>query len=346
MAAGYKDLISTHRIKDLTARVADRTGYLDRIMRKKLNGRAFVLMYHRVVTAKESMDVPVQPGMYVSRETFERHLVFLSRSFKVVHLSELLELLLMGRNLSGYCAITFDDGWLDNYVHAYPLLERYHVPACIFLATGFIGSNRMFWPDMVATYLYAARTKADMTRRAKDLVGDIRLERGLRETNLCETISDRAIEFIKKLSEEERCAILEKVEQNIFGNNRIRFCFNWEEAKEMYESGLVSFGAHTVNHVLLDHADMQRVQREIEESKASIRENLGVETTLFSYPNGNYSQSIIDILRNNGFTGAVTTKKGYLGTDTSPYETPRISIHNDVSADISRFKARIAVSHF
>ena len=85
--------------------------------------------------------------MYVTTDTFDRQIQFLKKKFEVVHLEELLSNVLSGRQIGRHCAITFDDGWLDNYTQAFPILTKYQIPATIFLSTGLIGTNRLFWPE-------------------------------------------------------------------------------------------------------------------------------------------------------------------------------------------------------
>jgi UDP-2,3-diacylglucosamine pyrophosphatase LpxH len=73
----------------------------------------------------------------------------LCKRFTVLSLNELLERWRTDQldASKAYCVITFDDGWQDNYQYAFPVLKHYGLPATIFLATDFIGTDRWFWPD-------------------------------------------------------------------------------------------------------------------------------------------------------------------------------------------------------
>ena len=104
-----------------------------------------VLMYHHVCP---------HPGLVtVSPETFEEHMVTLARKkYHALAADEFLEFLQGKRTLSGRnVLITFDDGYLDNYVYAYPILQRYGLKATIFAVTGLIGDGA------ARTYLGAAK---------------------------------------------------------------------------------------------------------------------------------------------------------------------------------------------
>ena len=94
-----------------------------------------VLMYHHVCP---------HPGLVtVSPETFEEHMAYLARKkYRALAADEFLEFLQGKRVLSGrHVLITFDDGYLDNYVYAYPILQRYGLKATIFAITGLIGDG-------------------------------------------------------------------------------------------------------------------------------------------------------------------------------------------------------------
>ncbi len=94
-----------------------------------------VLMYHHVSP---------RPGLVtVSPETFEEHAAWLARKkYRALAADEFLEFLQGWRALDGRSVlITFDDGYLDNYVYAWPILQRYGLKATIFAITGLVGEG-------------------------------------------------------------------------------------------------------------------------------------------------------------------------------------------------------------
>lgn len=80
-------------------------------------------------------------------DEFRRYLDFFQRRFTVVSLSEMLDRTADGRGPGGRLAITFDDGYLDNFSVAAPELEARGMPACFFVAAGFVGTRTQPWWD-------------------------------------------------------------------------------------------------------------------------------------------------------------------------------------------------------
>src|SRR5262249_36976658 len=113
------------------------------------------------------------PGMYVRADAFEMQMRFLKEHFEVLPLDRLLGLWKTDGidDRKRYCVVTFDDGWLDNYHHAYPVLRRLGIPATVFLPTGMVGTDEWFWPDKLA-YILAQRRKDAVNRNG----GSARLE--------------------------------------------------------------------------------------------------------------------------------------------------------------------------
>jgi peptidoglycan/xylan/chitin deacetylase (PgdA/CDA1 family) len=107
--------------------------------RLALRDQAVILLYHQVL-APDQVPPDVDHGIYVTTDTFDTHLRELRRSYDVVDLDDLLAWREGRRTFSRTpCAITFDDGWADNYTNAFPLLKRYGMPATIFLITSEVG---------------------------------------------------------------------------------------------------------------------------------------------------------------------------------------------------------------
>ena len=116
--------------------------------RLALQDRGVVLMYHRVLP---NAPPDVDPGMFVTATAFERHLRLLKSRYELVTIDAFGEWMAGRRQFARPpCAITFDDGWRDNYDVAFPLLQRYEAPATVFLVTSWIGRDDMLDADRIA----------------------------------------------------------------------------------------------------------------------------------------------------------------------------------------------------
>lgn len=333
-------------LKGMFAGVMSGSGIMNLIEQIRFSERAPVLMYHRILSDRAGNSCHVQPGMYVSGDTFEQQLRFLQERFRVVFLDELLERSRAGKSLSGLCAITFDDGWIDNYTEAFPLLQRYEVPATIFLATGFIGTQRLFWPEELSRCLEHVDPQQLISKDVPIAMQHLGLAMTRLERGDWEQFMDSCIALMKGISPQGRQDMLSHLSEMVGGNPPDRQMLNWEEVRSMAASGLVRFGSHTVNHELLDQLAPDAVRQEIADSCVTIVEQLGVPAQLFAYPNGNYSSNVKAILDEQGLCGAVTTMRGLVEKGISPLEIPRISIHEDVGKTVSMFRSRMVVPFF
>jgi len=131
------------RIKRPVAALLHRSGLLGAWNRTALKDNAVIFTYHQVLQDHEVRS-DMQPGMYVTVETFELHLKYLSEAFQLASLDEIRD---WGAGVRTFqktpCAITFDDGWEDNYRNAFRVLSAHHAPATIFLVTEQIDTPRM-----------------------------------------------------------------------------------------------------------------------------------------------------------------------------------------------------------
>jgi len=316
------------------------------VERKCLYGKAFVLMYHRVLPSPNHQPFHIQAGMYVTTASFEKQVSFLKKRFRVVFIEDLVKKIQRRENIDGLCAITFDDGWLDNYIEAFPVLKKHQVPSTVFLSTGFVSTDRIFWPEEICYFL-------DRHREENPAIEGAPLSLAI----FCREISkfhpydrgeflDRSIEILKRYPVNERDDIL-KYFRCMFTKEPVpRQMLSWDESREMLMSGLVRFGSHTVNHEILDQISLQKAEEEILQSRKEIENNLGVTPECFAYPNGNLTPELKGILVRNGYIGAVITRKGFVGNDCDLFEIPRIGIHEDVSCTIPFFRSRIIFKRF
>jgi peptidoglycan/xylan/chitin deacetylase (PgdA/CDA1 family) len=107
-----------------------------------LRNRAVVVAFHRVQPTVDRDD-----GLTVDVRTFERHCRFFRRRFRVVPLRQIVRKLERGERLRRELAITFDDGYRDNYEWAAPVLQKLGLPATFFVVTDWMGTDIVPWWD-------------------------------------------------------------------------------------------------------------------------------------------------------------------------------------------------------
>ncbi|MDZ7759334.1 MAG: polysaccharide deacetylase family protein [Desulfovermiculus sp.] len=328
--------------KKYTAELLRRTCVFKLLSLSTAKEKAPVLMYHRVLDTPEQESVFVQPGMYVTTKTFRLHVAYLKKNYQVISLQELAARVRDGKDVGQCCVITFDDGWLDTYTQAYPVLQEFDVPASIFLATGLIGTKRLFWPEEFAAYLQSTELR-DLARHKSRMIDEV-LSRASDMSK--DELLDGCISALKTLPVEEREELLTHLQGMSKSDPPGRMLLDWDEVREMQDSGLVSFGAHTADHVILDQVSLEQAEEEIVQSKLDMQEHLGGRPEVFAYPNGNYNADIQGLLEKHGFLAAVTTKKGWVGPGTNMLEIPRIGMHEHVSRTVPLFLARMYLRRF
>jgi peptidoglycan/xylan/chitin deacetylase (PgdA/CDA1 family) len=102
---------------------------------------AVVVAFHRIDDAR-GLD-----SLTIDRDMFERYCAFFKQNFNVISLSDLVRRLDTRQPLHRHLAITFDDGYLDNYENAAPVLKDLSLPATFFVVSRWMGSDIVPWWD-------------------------------------------------------------------------------------------------------------------------------------------------------------------------------------------------------
>jgi peptidoglycan/xylan/chitin deacetylase (PgdA/CDA1 family) len=113
---------------------------MKRVMRhlRRSNRNAVILMYHQI--AKRTSD---PWSLSVSPEHFDQQMTYLRKHHQVLPLPELADMVRKRRIYKDVVAITFDDGFQDNFTTAFPILQRHKLPATFFISTNLVGSD--YW---------------------------------------------------------------------------------------------------------------------------------------------------------------------------------------------------------
>lgn len=309
----------------------------------KLRGRAVVLMYHRVLPP--DADTCSTDGIVVTPATFARHMAFLARHFRPLSSGQFRACLDAGRMPDRACLVTFDDGWSDNEQFALPVLERFQVPAIVFLATGFVGGSRPFWQEELTRLLvefYRDRpSDRDVLNQCGLLTGPDATESELRRAardvvTRLKSASDADVDDLRyRLSPPDRPA---SRRTQRYGDDSF---LDWDAAHRLASHPLIAVASHAHSHVPLTrlghHGARRDLRRSLEEFAAH-----GLPTTeTCAYPNGDHDSDTIAAAAESGFSMAFTTVPGYVGVQDDRLRLCRINVHESATATRPEFLCRL-----
>ena len=303
-----------------------------------------VLMYHRVLPRSHPEWRVEQPGMLLAPESLDLHLALLRDQFEMVHLDDWLEARAAGNPLPRRaCAITFDDGWQDNYEYAFPLLQKHGTPATIFLVTDLVGGRYRFWPNRLGHALHRLDDIDALADWPAELASVVRAAIQAEDVSwpLDAAAVDRAVAGCKKgFNDSELHALIDEVEAP--SGELPRDLLDWSEIAAMSNSGLIRFGSHTCRHTrLLQGLPDESIRHEVGHSRRVIEEHLNRPCTLFCYPNGNKTDRAEKIVKDH-YQGAVLTESGWNSRAVSPFRIRRVGLHEGIAATAPALLSRLA----
>ena len=276
--------------------------------------RFLVLSYHRVNDDGHPFFCGTPTGV------FRQQMELVRRYFSV----QPLDALVAGHAPPNAIAITFDDGYRDNYTHAFPVLRELELPATIFLVTGAVDANRLIWHDRIFDAFH--RTTAPIPDKHQELASVLDEVRAAGPVERSELIS----RLLERLG----------VESSDVGWDKL----TWDDVREMAAAG-IRFGAHTLDHPILSHVSATEARRQVKGSKHRIESELGCEVTSFAYPNGrpvDFDATTKLILSEEGFRSAVTTVPGSNDASSDPFELRRVGFWDDEDPHVSFLRLLMA----
>ncbi|MFL6256898.1 MAG: polysaccharide deacetylase family protein, partial [Pyrinomonadaceae bacterium] len=265
-------------------------------------GRVLILTYHRFSRGADPLATPAAD--------FDAHLKYLKEHYTLVPLSRVAAHYTGGAALPARAAcVTIDDGFVDAYELAFPLLRRHGVPATLFVITDFLDGRAWMWTDKlrhVALSAQAERLNAEVVGRSFD----IRLAG--RDSRL--SAAGRVNSELKRLAPREREEAIERIAAAHGVTLPVRppaefSPVTWEQAREL-DAGGVEIGSHTVSHPILTTTDDAQLAAELHVSRERLETELGHPVGLFCYPNGAYDARVRRETERAGYLCAVTTEHG------------------------------------
>ncbi len=299
----------------------DRLGLVTLLRRVAASRTGLVLALNRVLPLAER-SLSFERGLVVSEPAFVSLLQLLRQDYQVVHLEDLLA---NPHGVGGRpkVALTFDDGWEDNYRVAFPHLIEYQMPATIFACTDLLDTAAALPEERFARLWSQCASRSTL----QELLVDLRHWGMGKRKNHSRPQKRYWAHELKQMPLTARLLLLDHFEQRyrIQPVTARRF-LTWKDVRVMMRTGLIHMGSHTSRHATLPSETDRDVRRELEGSRQTLWEHTGVFPKVLTYPNGMYNGRIVDLVRAIGFEAALTGQPGLVSLGSNPLCIPRIAV--------------------
>jgi len=295
----------------------------------KKRPRLWILSYHSVSDHRDQNFRYVAPNIAVSPRVFESHIAFLSRNYRIISLDDVVAWINGATSLPRQAVvITFDDGYRDNFLYAYPILKKYGVTGTFYVVTDAIGNAHPLWTCEVRDLVHQAR-EGHITLSC---VGSQRLDLSDEEAKkqTIQTVS----RIMRCSNKKARRVLLQEMREKLARKEespRHDVMMNWDELREMKQGGMC-IGSHSMSHPLLPEIPQEDAAIEIAGSKAKIEEELGAPVAHLAYPNPGGSvhvnEKVKALVRHAGYLTARKVFKGSVSQDSDLFELNGRNIGN------------------
>jgi peptidoglycan/xylan/chitin deacetylase (PgdA/CDA1 family) len=285
-------------------------------IKKRRANNVQILDYHRVGDEEDLFFPPV------SIADFTRQMDYVAANCNILPLEEAVERMSRDDVPENAVVLTFDDGYRDNYLNAFPILKKRSLAATIFLATDAIGSGKVLWHDRIFSAFRNTRVASLRSFGSPSKVYSLK-----NSEEKVAALHD-LLAFFWSISDRERASWADRLIAELEVDDlteQAGLMLSWNEVRTMQKGG-ISFGSHTVTHPVLSQVPIDRAEEEIRTSKQAIEAELGTPVKTFAYPCGkrnHFTENVKQALRGAGYICAVTTIFGANDCRRDPYELRR-----------------------
>ena len=293
-----------------------------------------ILTYHRVFNVADETNFPFDPALISASTTdFRDQIEYVAKNFSPIACADVLSALDGKTSLPRRAiVVTFDDGYTDTFVHAYPILRSLGVPATVFLSTGYVSNQKVFWFDRVSNILFhAAPGKLQLPGLAHQItLSDISSRRQAAENVLA---------YLKELPDPLRREKIEWLAATLKilphpDDAELSGTLTWAQVREMSNNG-IEFGSHAISHPILTKLDDAALEFELVESRACIERQLGKIANVIAYPEGGpdaFDDRVISAVKRAGYQLALTYIPGPNYLDhVNRFAMPRLQVERNTT---------------
>jgi peptidoglycan/xylan/chitin deacetylase (PgdA/CDA1 family) len=285
-----------------------------------------ILAYHSI---NDTANRAIYDRNIVEQGVFEQQLIYLLERYRIAPLEEIwLRLSGRSRSRDKVVALTFDDGYLDFYHHAYPLLRKHQIPATLFLCPAFLERPFGKWDDNLSLLLGACPDPGTFLGRLRAVIPQ-------REFSCYQEV----VYFLQRAEPEELAGMQQGIRSLCAEVAMPRTMLNWQEALEISRDVNVTIGSHTLSHYNLTVLDQATLRHELRESKSLLEEKLGTPVTSLCYPFGFCNEAVKRCAAEEGYAYAVACGDRYNTGKDDVYEMQRLVV---VNSPLAAFRRRMS----
>ena len=286
-------------------------------------GSISVLTYHGVVSDSHA----INDFCFIKQSDFDEQMKYLSENFDVKSIDDAY--LNESKSEKPVAVITFDDGFMNNFEYAYPILKKYCLPATIFLSTKFIDTDETIWFCRVIQIIDSCEVDKIIWNGIKfDIHTDE--EKRLTSSKIQENLKLKSPDVIDK--ELDRLSKQLNVISSISGSPYQML--KRENITEMLDSGLIHFGAHTHKHAILSRLSEADAKTEVMTSISEVERLTGFACQTFAYPNGgidDYSEFHKQLLEDLNVKTSFSMKDGLSSRKDEYLELQRLFVSSHIN---------------
>jgi peptidoglycan/xylan/chitin deacetylase (PgdA/CDA1 family) len=202
---------------------------------------------------------------------FDQVIETLKSTYNIVSVNSLYEFYLGNNDLKNACHITVDDGDKTFYDHIFPVLKKHHITATLFVSPKICKKEENFWFQEIHGYnqTQLKRIIGNSFNLPANILAKYQVE------NILKTMPIKTIN-----------GIINRYQKANHTSNKNFRNVTLSQLKEIYRSGLVTIGAHTMNHPILTNEDDVGSKYEVRQSIIDLSDLLNTQIQYFAYPNG------------------------------------------------------------
>ncbi|MCP2045574.1 peptidoglycan/xylan/chitin deacetylase (PgdA/CDA1 family) [Pontibacter sp. HSC-36F09] len=310
-------------------------------------------MYHRIAApGKDIWNLAVSP------QNFEEQLQVLSQTGEVVPLHELAARAKEKRRRKRLIALSFDDGYIDNYETAKPLLEKHRLPATFFVTSCNLGTEREFWWDELENLiLYSAHLPATFAMEVKGVL--IKTDLG-HEAEMSESLQHHHMHWkashtspttrrselflalwaaMRVLPDSEIEELLQQVRdwtKSEVAHRPTYKSMSTGQLAELAKQELFDIGGHTKTHPALGHHSFDFQKDEMAANRDLLQELTGYRISLMAYPYGHYNAATLQAAEAASFDAAFTTEGRTINRQTHQHRIGRFQVSNMTGTEFTK----------